>query len=105
MVSSNLSLLFNPLLPHFLLLFATMHVLQIFIIMIYYLFVCGCYTRLCAYFGFVYVVLMVTLPKIFLPSKCVLIVGLKTIVFSQLSGTFIAYLHNKFMYQGIIIEY
>jgi len=48
---------------------------------------------------------MVRLPKIFLPSKCVVIVGLKAIVFTQLSGTFIAYLHNKFMFQGIIIEY
>jgi len=53
MASSKLGLLFNPLLPHFLLLFATAHVLPIFITMIYYLFVCDYYTRVYAYFGFV----------------------------------------------------
>jgi len=53
MVSSKFGLLFNPLFPLYLLLFTTTHVLLIFITMIYYLFVCGYYTRLYAYFGFV----------------------------------------------------
>jgi len=48
---------------------------------------------------------MATSPKMFPPSKCVVTVGLKIVVSKQLSGTFIVYLHNKFMFQGIVIEY
>jgi len=55
MASSKFGLLFNPLLPHFLLLSATTHVLPIFITMIYHLFVCSFCTRVYAYFGFVQV--------------------------------------------------